>query len=129
MRPVKDAVKTLLALMTILPGLALAENAVQAQVPTAATPMPKAASISTNALGTAIDSSKLDQYRGGSDIVNNNMNLNGAVNDNIAVNVVTGANSIANGAFSNASGIPTVVQNSGSNVVIQAATIVNVQFK
>lgn len=131
MRPVNDAVKTLLALVTILPGLALAENAVQAQVPTIATSVPKAAGISANAtgLGATIDNSKLNQYRGGSDIVNNTMNLSGAVKENIATNVVTGTNSIANGAFSNASGIPTVVQNSGNNVLIQAATIVNVQFK
>jgi len=131
MRPVKNAMKTLLTLATILPCLALAENAVQAQAPTIAAPVSNAANTSANAtsLGTTIDGSKLDQYRGGSDIVNNNMNLNGSVKENMAVNVVTGTNSITNGAFSNASGIPTVIQNSGNNVLIQAATIVNVQFK
>ncbi len=131
MRPVKKVVKTLLVLATTLPGLALAENAVQAQVPTVAAPVQKAAGLSANAtgFGMAVDSSKLDQYRGGSDIVNNNMNLDGTVSDNIAADVITGANSITDGAFSNASGIPTVVQNTGNNVLIQAATIVNVQFQ
>jgi hypothetical protein len=35
---------------------------------------------------------------------------------------------IAGGSFSNASGLPTVIQNTGANVLIQNATIVNVRF-
>jgi hypothetical protein len=57
------------------------------------------------------------------------MKLNGAVSGNSAMAVTTGANVITEGAFSNASGLPTVIQNSGANVLIQNATIVNVQFK
>ena len=48
---------------------------------------------------------------------------------NSAVNVVTGANIVTEGSFSNASGLPMVIQNSGANVLIQNATIINVQFK
>ena len=46
-----------------------------------------------------------------------------------AVNVATGANIVTEGAFSNASGLPMVIQNSGANVLIQNATIINVQIK
>jgi hypothetical protein len=45
------------------------------------------------------------------------------------VDVLSGSNYIANGSFANASGVPMVVQNSGSNVLIQNATIINVQMK
>ena len=131
MRPLKDAVKTLLALTAILPGLALAENTTQEQAPPVAAAVPNGADESGSAigLGAAIDGSKLDQYRGGSDVVINDMKLNGAVKDNIATNVSTGTNSITDGAFSNASGLPIVIQNSGANVLIQNATVVNVQLK
>jgi hypothetical protein len=57
------------------------------------------------------------------------MKLSGTVTDNSAVNVVTGNNVINGGSFANSSGLPTVIQNSGSNVLIQNATIVNVQFQ
>ena len=56
------------------------------------------------------------------------MNLRGTVANNTARNVDTGSNVIAGGSFSNASGLPTVIQNTGANVLIQNATIVNVRF-
>lgn len=43
--------------------------------------------------------------------------------------VNNGANSISNHAFDNVNGIPTVVQNSGNNVIIQSSTIVNLTFE
>ena len=39
------------------------------------------------------------------------------------------ANVIQGASFANASGMPTVIQNSGSNVLIQNATVINLQFK
>ena len=57
------------------------------------------------------------------------MKLRGVVADNRAVNVTTGNNAISEGAFANTSGLPMVVQNTGNNVLIQNATIVNVQVK
>jgi len=57
------------------------------------------------------------------------MKLNGIVSDNQAYNLVTGGNSISDGAFAGTSGMPTVIQNSGNNVLIQNATIVNVQVQ
>lgn len=78
--------------------------------------------------GPAADLGKLEQSRGGAD-TKNDMKLDGVVTGNSATNVSTGANMIDNGAFSNMSGIPVVIQNSGANVLIQSATIINVQFK
>jgi hypothetical protein len=81
--------------------------------------------------GPAADLGKLEHSRGGTDTfnTNNNANLGGVVTGNSAVNVVTGTNTIDAGAFANMSGIPVVIQNSGANVLIQNATIVNLQFK
>jgi len=72
---------------------------------------------------------KLAQMRGGSDAPWSDMKLAGSVANNSAVNVATGNNIVTDGAFSNASGLPMVIQNSGANVLIQNATIVNVQIK
>lgn len=72
---------------------------------------------------------RLEQMRGGSDVPWSDMKLAGSVANNSAVNVVTGNNVVTDGAFSNASGLPMVIQNSGANVLIQNATIVNVQIK
>ena len=48
--------------------------------------------------------------------------------DNSARNVTTGENTIGTGSFSNMSGLPIVIQNSGANVLIQNAVILNVQM-
>lgn len=80
-------------------------------------------------LGTPLASAQLEGYRGGFDVVKNDMQLSGAVTNNSAVDVLSGSNFIANGSFANASGMPMVVQNSGSNVLIQNATIINVQMQ
>ncbi|CAG9182060.1 hypothetical protein [Cupriavidus pampae] len=77
----------------------------------------------------AVTSEKLDGVRGGAETVVNDMKLHGTVADNAAINVRTGSNVIAEGSFSNSAGLPTVIQNTGSNVLIQNATILNVQFK
>jgi hypothetical protein len=55
--------------------------------------------------------------------------LDGVVGTNAATNVSTGANLITNGAFSNMSGLPVVIQNSGANVLIQNATVINLQLR
>ncbi|WP_147321390.1 hypothetical protein [Rhodoferax lacus] len=79
--------------------------------------------------GAPAQEAQLDNLRGGFDLVKNDMQLSSAVAGNSAVNVVTGNNTIGDGAFANAGGLPMVIQNSGSNVSIQNATIVNVQLK
>lgn len=65
----------------------------------------------------------------GGDGVFNDQQLKGMVANNSASNIATGTNIISEGAFSNSVGLPTVIQNSGNNVLIQNATIVNVQIK
>ena len=70
----------------------------------------------------------LSGRRGGAS-TQNDMRLDGVVGSNEAINVVTGSNSISSGAFTGTAGLPMVIQNSGNNVLIQNATIVNVQIK
>ena len=72
---------------------------------------------------------QLARLRGGADTVSNDMSLSGTVANNTAVNVVSGMNTISNGSFSNAAGLPVAIQNSGANVLIQNATIINVQLQ
>lgn len=76
-----------------------------------------------------VDLERLDHERGKADTVLNDTRLNGDVANNNAVNVNTGSNTIDAGSFANMSGIPVVIQNSGANVLIQNATVVNLQFQ
>jgi hypothetical protein len=77
----------------------------------------------------AASTSVLDQARGGADIVSNDVRLSGVVSNNSASQITTGANIIQSNSFANASGIPVVIQNSGANVLIQNATVINLQLK
>ena len=77
----------------------------------------------------AVDLGKLARERGRADTVVNDTKLNGEVASNSAVNVQTGSNTIDAGSFANMSGIPVVIQNSGANVLIQNATVINLQFQ
>jgi len=71
----------------------------------------------------------LASKRGGDGNVFNDAQLKGVVANNQAINVSTGMNVISDGAFAGSAGLSTVIQNSGNNVLIQNATIVNVQLK
>ena len=112
-------IRTLPAVLGLLTAFLLTTPAV-AQVSTTAT--------IASPFATAVDSSTLDTYRGGSLQVRNNMALTGTTADNTAQHVNTGNNTISAGAFSNMSGMPVVIQNSGANVLIQNATIINLQM-
>ncbi|MHB8947967.1 MAG: hypothetical protein ACYC4S_02750 [Rhodoferax sp.] len=79
--------------------------------------------------GAPVALGQLDEFRGGADLVKNDMQLSATVANNSATHVISGNNAIADGAFANMSGLPMVIQNSGSNVLIQNATIINVQFQ
>jgi len=70
----------------------------------------------------------LDGSRGGT-LVMNDMKLDGVVSDNHASNLVTGSNIVTGDTLAGANGMPTMIQNSGNNVLIQNATIVNVQLQ
>lgn len=76
----------------------------------------------------AVPAAALGDYRGGSGLVYNDMKLAGTTAGNTAIDVATGTNTISAGAFSNMSGLPLVVQNSGANVLIQNAVILNLQM-
>lgn len=76
----------------------------------------------------ALDSGALDLYRAGAS-ESNHIRPEGLVGNNSADHSVAGMNSISAGAFANASGLPVVIQNSGANVLIQNATIVNIQLQ
>lgn len=89
---------------------------------------PPAPAALAGAFGAPVPAAALGSARGGTDVFND-MKLKGVVADNHASNLSTGGNVIADGAFSGASGLPMVIQNSGNNVLIQNATIVNVQLQ
>ncbi|HEV2680492.1 MAG TPA: hypothetical protein VGV14_08325 [Rhodanobacter sp.] len=78
--------------------------------------------------GPSIDSAALAKFSGGTSVTET-ITLNGTVANNSVDHVVTGANVISTGSFSGAMGLPMVIQNSGSGVLIQNATIINVQFQ
>lgn len=76
--------------------------------------------------GVALDSNALAEYRGGAEISISDMNVKGSLHDSVATDLTTGSNLITQGAFTNTSGMPMTIQNSGNNVLIQNATIINV---
>lgn len=79
-------------------------------------------------IGIPVDAGELDRLRGGESTVDNDVLIDGTVEGNTADHIVSGANAISDGSFANASGINTVIQNTGSNVLIQNGMVVNVQF-
>lgn len=149
MQAFKRIAKVVLPVVIGLPGLAAhvyagelrspvqADTSVAAIVSTApdtsaqkaqtATASPAPASPTDATFGVAMTAEQLDAHRGG-EAVFNDMNLQGTVTNNTARGVDTGSNMITGGSFSNASGLPTVIQNTGANVLIQNATILNVRF-
>ncbi|HEY4582764.1 MAG TPA: hypothetical protein VIG88_07870 [Lysobacter sp.] len=72
----------------------------------------------------------LDALRGGDNVhtVTNVSGVSGKVDGNSASNVTSGTNLVDGGAFGNAAGLSTVIQNSGNNVLIQNSTVVSIQF-
>lgn len=77
----------------------------------------------------AVSLDELGQARGQGGVVNvtqlTNAQLNADLGDNIAIDNVTGDN-VIDGSFSRASGLFSIIQNTGNNVIIQDSTIVNV---
>lgn len=79
-------------------------------------------------LGKAVPGAALDAMRGGDSSVTVSVDNNGTVEGNTATGTYGAGNGIDGGAFGNAAGITTVIQNSGANVLIQNGTSVNVRF-
>lgn len=76
----------------------------------------------------AVPDSELSNYRGGASITNTN-DLSGTLYNNNALDSVTGNNFVTDGALAGSSGFSTLIQNSGNNVLIQNATILNLQVQ
>ena len=74
-----------------------------------------------------LEATELDALRGG-DSVENHVDIDGEVTGNTADHITSGDNAVRGDALGNAAGIITLIQNSGSNVLIQNGMTVNVQF-
>lgn len=116
----------------IVASLTATVGNVLAQEPAAPSPKMAAAAVAPPhdlaGWGPSIDSAVLAKLSGGTDVTQT-MTLNGTVASNSVDHVVNGANVIGSGSFTGAMGLPMVIQNSGNAVLIQSATIVNVQFQ
>ncbi|WP_026181623.1 hypothetical protein [Thioalkalivibrio sp. ALJ7] len=78
---------------------------------------------------TAVDTETLNLQRarqGVSNVQLGQVHSQIALHDNVVLGGHGGTNLIANGAFDNARGFSTVIQNTGHNVAIQESMIVNV---
>jgi hypothetical protein len=79
-------------------------------------------------LGRTVDAGRLADLRGGDGSTENLIDVDGSVEGNTANRIISGSNAISDGAFGNSNGINTVIQNTGTNVLIQNAMIVTVDF-
>jgi hypothetical protein len=78
--------------------------------------------------GNPLEQERLAQSRGGTDTASATAQLGATVANNSAVNVTSGNNVIDGGSFANMNGLPMVIQNTGANVLIQNATVINLQL-
>jgi hypothetical protein len=101
-----------------------------AQTPMAdeATAIPATPDVDRAGFDKPVAAAKLASLRGGTEVVSSDMQLSGTTASNTATNVATGTNAISAGSFSNMSGLPIVIQNTGANVLIQNAVILNLQM-
>ena len=146
MRARKAFPLVILPAVLLLPGLtawaapdassSVAADALVQAAPGSVRPAPAAVAVASAAaaapaqadgFGIAMSAEQLDAHRGGDALIGQNY-LNGTVSDNIASRVSTGSNAITEGSFANSSGLPTVIQNTGANVLIQNARVLNVRF-
>jgi len=78
----------------------------------------------------AVSLDELEQVTGMGGVVDvttvSNANLEASLANNYAANNINGFNIIDHGAFTEASGVVSVIQNTGNNVIIQDSTIINV---
>lgn len=86
------------------------------------------AAMAASPFGEPVSNDGLAAYRGGSALQISEMKLDSKLIDNQAIANVTGSNFVTQSAFSGSSGFSTVVQNSGNNVIIQNATILNLSL-
>ena len=97
--------------------------------PTERTPAP--ASAVPAAFGPPLAPDALEAVRGGDRSerrVDNTVAIDGTLDGNSARDIASGDNRVQGDAFGHAAGINTLIQNTGSNVLIQNGMTVNVQF-
>lgn len=89
--------------------------------------------VDASGCGEPLSVEQLNGFTGGQDIQIDrileqitNANLNGQMASSLVGSPVTGYNMLATGALDNVSGIATVIQNSGNQVIINSATILNI---
>ncbi|WP_229731098.1 hypothetical protein [Pseudoxanthomonas indica] len=83
---------------------------------------------SVNLLGAPVGVARLETMRGGEDKHESVILVDGKVDNNTADHIISGSNTITDTAFDSANGINTIIQNTGTNVLIQNAMVVNVNF-
>ncbi len=79
--------------------------------------------------GKVVDTALLARQRGGTETHLSDIHATGSVSEVQAHDLVTGHNTIADGALAGASGMPIFIQNSGNGVLIQNAVILNVELQ
>lgn len=100
-----------------------------AEVPaTTTSSIAPSSSLSVEGLGRTADNGTLAKLSGGSDL-SQSILINGTVSDNRIDHTISGDNVIGGDALRGAMGLPMVIQNTGSGVLIQNATIINVQLQ
>jgi len=127
---------------TVLAGLAVADDkpaggnelasAIAAQAPVAALDVKtevkallgSVTPVSDEALGSESGMAQLQLDK----VVINDQDLNGVLQGNVATGTTNGNNTISGDAFSNSAGFVTAIQNTGNNVLIQDATIINISM-
>jgi len=62
-------------------------------------------------------------------VVITDQDLNGVLQGNVATGTTNGNNTISGDAFSDSAGFVTAIQNTGNNVLIQDATIINISME
>jgi hypothetical protein len=120
-------------LLGLSPGLAAAaSNEIPPVAPTPAATTSSASEPSSEAsvdgLGRRVDSGILARLSGGSEL-SQSITIHGTVSDNHVDHAISGDNVIGGDALRGAMGLPMVIQNTGNGVLIQNATIVNVQLQ
>lgn len=106
-----------------------AAESVHRQGPASAAAMVPSLTTKDNASDAPAGDAELDSARGGASTTVIDSRIAGQVSGNSASNVQTGWNIIDGGAFANMTGIPIIVQNSGANVLIQNATVIQIQLQ
>jgi hypothetical protein len=87
-------------------------------------PFATATLVSDDALGAESGKAQLQLDK----LTINDQDLNGILQGNVATGTTNGDNTISGDAFSNSAGFVTAIQNTGNNVLIQDATIINISM-